>query len=132
MESMPIPMIKLVLYGFLTWLIPLVVSVPQMGRDGEPTLPTDVFESLMIVAGLAAGAWLLVRAFGKRPAFKRAELFVGRPWFGIDVGVDLLILVPPTKMSLVDYVGDLGLRCHVIPVTALSIGVASSASNADS
>ena len=132
MEPKPISMIKLVLYGFLTWLIPFVVSVPLMGRDGQPLLPIGIFKSLMIVVGSAAGAWLLVRVFGQRPAFKHAGLVVGLLWFGVNVGLDLLILLPLTKMSLPDYLGDIGLRYLVIPIMAIAISAASSTSGADS
>ena len=47
MGPKPISTIKLLLFGFLTWLIPFVVSVPLMGRDGQPILPTGMFKSLM-------------------------------------------------------------------------------------
>ena len=69
MGPTPISTIKF-LFGFLTWLIPFVVSVPLVGSDGQPVLPTGMFKSLMIVIGSAVGAWLLVRVFRQRPSFR--------------------------------------------------------------
>jgi uncharacterized membrane protein YpjA len=91
-----------------------------------------MFKSLMMVVGSAVGAWLLVRVFRQRPAFKRAGMVVGLLWFGINVSLDALILVPLTKMSLPDYFGEIALRYLVIPIMAFAIGVATSTSGAES
>ena len=131
MELKPISTIRLLWYGFLTWLIPFVFSVPLIGVDGQPILPSGTFKSLMIVVGSVVGAWLLVRVFRQRPAFKRAGLTVGLLWMGINVGLDLLILVPLTKMSLPNYFGDIALRYLVIPTMAVAIGAAISTSSTD-
>lgn len=72
-----------------------------------------------------------MRVFRQRPAFKRAGLIVGLLWMGINVGLDLLILVPLTKMSLPDYFGDIALRYLVIPTMAVAIGAAISTSGTD-
>jgi uncharacterized membrane protein YpjA len=120
--------IKLLLFGFVTWLIPFVVSVPLVGRDGQPIMPTGVFKSLMIVIGSAVGAWLLVRVFRQRPSFRQPGLVVGLLWLAINVGLDLLILVPLTKMSLPDYAGEIALRYLVIPIMAVAIDVAAARS----
>lgn len=130
MGPKPISTIKLFLYGFLTWLIPFVVSMPLMGKDGQPILPTGLFKSLMIVVGSAVGAWLLVRVFRQRPAFKHAGLIVGLLWFCINVSLDMLILVPLTKMSLPDYVGEIALRYLVIPIMAIAIEMSAGTSGA--
>jgi len=121
MGPTPISTIKLLLFGFLTWLIPFVVSVPLVGRDGQSILPTGMFKSLMIVIGSAVGAWLLVRVFRQRPSFGHPGLVVGLLWLAINVGLDLLILVPLTKMRLPDYAGEIALRYLVIPIMAVAI-----------
>jgi uncharacterized membrane protein YpjA len=124
MGPRPISTSKLLLFGFLTWLIPFVVSVPLVGRDGQPILPIGIFKSLMIVIGSAVGAWLLVRLFRRRPLFRRPGLVVGLLWLGINVLLDLLILVPLTHMSLSDYAGEIALRYLVIPIMAVAIDAA--------
>jgi hypothetical protein len=59
-------------------------------------------------------------------------MVVGLLWFGINVSLDVLILVPLTKMSLPDYFGEIALRYLVIPIMAFAIGVATSTSGAES
>lgn len=125
MGSRPISTGKVLLFGFLTWLIPFVVSVPLVGRGGQPILPTGMFKSLMIVIGSAVGAWLLVRVSRQRPSLTHAGLVVGLLWLAINVGLDLLILVPMTKMSLPDYFGEIALRYLVIPIMAVAVDAAS-------
>lgn len=120
----PISTSKLLLFGFLTWLVPFVVSVPLVGRDGQPVLPTGLFKSLMIVIGSAVGAWLLVRVFRQPPTFRHPGLVVGLLWLGINVALDLLILVPLTNMSLLNYASEIGLRYLVIPIIAVAIAAA--------
>lgn len=56
MELKPISTIRLLWYGFLTWLIPFCVSLPLIGGDGQPILPSGTFKSLMIVVGSVVGA----------------------------------------------------------------------------
>ncbi len=118
---MPISTARAVLYGLLTWLIPFAVSVPFYGRDGKTVIPTGIFKSLMIVVGSAAGAWLLVRVFRRRPASPWAGLAIGLLWLGINLVLDLLILVPLAKMSLLSYFGEIGLRYLVIPIMSIAM-----------
>ena len=128
MEPRPISQAKILFFGFLTWLIPFVAAVPLVGRDGQPVLPTGMFKSLMIVIGSAVGAWLLVRVFWQRPPFEHPGVVVGLLWLAINVGMDLLVLIPMTRMSLSDYFGEIALRYLVIPIMAVAIDVAASAS----
>lgn len=95
-----------------------------MGTDGQPALPVGVFKSLMIVVASAVGAWVLVIVFCKRQVFKIRGLTVGMLWLGINIGLDLLILIPLTKMRLTDYFGEIALRYLVIPIMAIAIGIA--------
>jgi hypothetical protein len=116
-----IPNRRLVFDGSFTWLIPFVASLPLYGPQGEPVIPTGLFKSLMLVVGSAAGAWLLVRTFRKRPSLKRAGLSIGILWLGINVGLDLVVLVPLSKMSLPDYFSEIGLRYLVIPIMSVAL-----------
>jgi uncharacterized membrane protein YpjA len=120
----PTSNLKLLFYGFLTWLIPFAVSVPLAGREGQPILPLGMFKSLMIVVGSAVGAWLLVRVFRYPPKIGQEGLVVGTLWLAINVGLDLIILVPLSKMSLLDYFSEIGLRYLIIPIMALAIAAA--------
>jgi ABC-type thiamin/hydroxymethylpyrimidine transport system permease subunit len=70
----PISTSKLLLFGFLTWLISFVVSVLVVERDGQAILRTGMLKSVMIVIGSPAGAWLVVRVFRQRPGSKHPGL----------------------------------------------------------
>lgn len=115
---------KLIQYGFLSWLVPFLVAVLLTGRDGQPVLPVGVFKSLMVVVGAAVGAWLLVRALRQRPRFTHAGWVVGLLWLGINVGLDLAVLLPIAKMDPREYFGEIALRYLVIPIMAIAIDVA--------
>lgn len=77
-----------------------------------------------MVVGSAVGAWRLVRVFPQRPAFRHPGLVAGLLWLGINVVLDMLVLVPLTNMSLPDYAGEIALRYFVIPIMAVAMDVA--------
>ena len=129
MERRPISRAKIVFFGILTWLIPFVAAVPLVGRDGQPVLPTGTFKSLMIVIGSAVGGWLLMRVLRQQPPFRHPGVVVGLLWLAINVGMDLLVLIPMTQMRLSDYFGEIALRYLVIPIMAVAIDTAASASS---
>lgn len=52
-----------ILYGFLSWLIPFVVSVLLYTRDGKPVVEILFFKSIMVVVGSVSAAVLLVCYF---------------------------------------------------------------------
>lgn len=130
MESKRISALELVLYGALTWAIPFVVAIPLMGRNGQPVVPAATFKSLMIVVGSAAGAWLLLRAFRRRPAFRHAGFVVGLLWLAIIIGLDVVVLIPVAKIGLAEYLGETALRYLVIPIMAIAVDTAGRTSGA--
>lgn len=111
-------------YGAMTWLVPFVVAISLVGRDGQPWIPVDLFKSLMVVVGAAVGAWGLVRVFRLRPRWGQAGLRVGLLWLAINVGLDLLVLVPMTGLTLSAYVMQIGVRYLTIPIMALAVEAA--------
>jgi uncharacterized membrane protein YpjA len=127
----PISNIKLLFYGFLTWLIPFAISIPLIGREGQPILPAGMFKSLMIVVGSAVGAWFLVRVFRHPPRIRQEGLVVGVLWLAINVGLDLITVVPLSKMSIYEYFSEIGLRYLVIPIMAIAIAAAAGGTKLD-
>ncbi len=55
--------LKIALFGFLTWLIPFVVSFFFYSKEGQPLIDIFLFKSIMIVVGSLTGASLLVLYF---------------------------------------------------------------------
>lgn len=113
-----------ILYGFLVWLIPFVVSFAIFSLHG-PNRP--LFESIMavtvaavvVVCGLA-----YLRATGGVSV--REMLLLGLLWLIISVLIDapLMLLGGPMLMSISAYAGDIGVTYLMIPVIAAGLGLA--------
>ena len=111
-----------VLYDFLTWLIPFVVSFFFYSEEGL-TIDIFLFKSIMIVVGSISAAILLVSYFKKiSTAYLKEGIIVGVAWFGINILLDLLILIPMSGMSITDYFTQIGIRYLVIPAMSITVG----------
>jgi hypothetical protein len=87
--------LKNILYGFLAWLIPFAASFFFYTREGKLTIDIFLFKSIMIVLGSFSAAFLLVSYFKKINAdYFKEGIIVGLTWFGINILLDLLILIP--------------------------------------
>jgi uncharacterized membrane protein YpjA len=114
-----------ILYGFLAWLIPFVASFFFYTREGKLTIDVFLFKSIMIVVGSVSAAFLLVSYFKRINAnHLREGVIVGLAWFGINIALDLLVLVPMSGMSISDYFPQIGLRYLVIPAMSIAVGAA--------
>ena len=70
-----------ILYGFLAWLIPFVISVFFYTREGKLTIDIFLFKSIMIVVGSFSAAFLLVSNFKKINAdYFKEGIIVGLTW----------------------------------------------------
>lgn len=117
--------LKNLVYGFLSWLIPFLASFLFYTREGELTIDIFLFKSIMIVVGSITAAFLLVSYFRNIGAdYLREGVILGLTWFGINILLDLLVLIPMSGMSLADYFAQIGLRYVVIPVMCITIGAA--------
>jgi hypothetical protein len=115
--------IKIILYGFLTWLIPFITAFLFYTKEGELTIDLFLFKSIMIVAGSAAGALLLILYFRKiEKNYLREGITVGLAWLTINIILDLIILIPMSRMNTGAYFAEIGLRYLTIPITSTAIG----------
>jgi len=77
----------------------------------------------MIVIGSFSAAFLLVSYFQKiNTSYFKEGIIVGLIWFGINILLDLLVLIPMSGMSIADYFTQIGLRCLVIPAMSIAVG----------
>ena len=51
-------------------------------------------------------------------------MIVGLTWFGLNIVLDLLILIPMSGMTLPDYFAQIGLRYVAIPAMSTAVGAA--------
>jgi uncharacterized membrane protein YpjA len=117
--------VRNVLYGFLAWLIPFVASFFFYSREGELTIDIFLFKSIMIVVGSFSAAILLVSYFKNiNVDYLKEGIIIGLIWFGINIVLDLLILIPMSGMSITDYFTQIGLRYLAIPAMSIAVGTA--------
>ena len=116
-------LIKIILFGFLAWLVPFAVSLLFYSPEGK--LATDIFffKTIMILVGSITAAVLLVKYFkGVKKHFVTEALIIGLAWFAISIILDLIILLPMSGMSVDSYFTQIGLRYLSIPIMSLAIG----------
>lgn len=117
--------LRIILYGFLAWLIPFVTSVFFYTKDGGLTINIFLFKSIMIVVGSFSAAILLISHFKKINAYYFKEgIIVGLTWFGINIFLDILVLIPMSGMSIADYFTQIGLSYLAIPAMSIAVGTA--------
>ncbi len=115
--------VRNILYGFFAWLIPFVASFFFYTREGTLTIDIFLFKSIMIIVGLISAAFLLISYFKKIDSnYLKEGIVVGIVWFGINILLDLLVLIPMSGMSIADYFTQIGLRYLVIPVMTIMVG----------
>ena len=108
-------------YGFLVWLIPFALAFAIFPIHESDRI---FFESIMPVAVVLAVVVFAV-AYGKQvKGIILAEwIRLGMLWLLISVAIDLLMFsAGPMKMSLVDYVKDIGFTYLMIPIITAGFG----------
>lgn len=117
--------LKIVLFGFVAWLIPFVASFLFYTSEGTLTVDVRFFKSAMFVIGTATAAVLLVSYFKKVEAdYLKEGVRVGLIWFIVNIGLDVLVLVPMAKISLADYFTLIGFGYLAIPIMCTMVGAA--------
>ncbi len=117
--------IKIVLFGFLAWLIPFIASIFFFAPGGGLLVDVFLFKSIMIVVGSIVGALLLVLYFSKiSKEFLREGIVVGVAWFAINIILDLIVLLPLLQIDVGNYSAQIGIRYLVIPVMSIAMGYA--------
>lgn len=114
---------RALLFGFLVWLVPFIVAfvIFPLRESSRP-----LFESIMPVAIATVVVGLGVTYFHVvNGNFVREGLLLGLLWLAISVLIDapLMLLGGPMRMSLSQYVADIGATYLMIPVITLGLGV---------
>jgi hypothetical protein len=120
--------LKVIWLGLLVWLIPFLASFGFYNATGNLVTSYDFFKSCMIVISTFIACISVYWYFRNKGAASIATAFwVGVAWLGINVLLDLVILVPFAKMTYLSYFESIGLRylqipmIVVLPTTLLSI-----------
>lgn len=114
--------LKLVLFGFMVWLIPFLVSFVVFPLK-ETMRP--LFESIMpLVLTITVIALAYYYLKDMDADFAKAGVIAGVVWFAISIIVDLALFLPasPMQMGFTDYMMDIGLTYVMIPVITTGMG----------
>ncbi|TGL76860.1 hypothetical protein [Leptospira yasudae] len=116
-------LIRILAYGFLVWLIPFMVAIPFHTPDGQLLTDIFLFKSVMILVGNLTGCILIVALALKITGKKFSILLTtGFIWLAINWGLDFLILIPMSKMSVGDYFIKIGLGYLTMVIIPSAIG----------
>jgi uncharacterized membrane protein YpjA len=116
--------LRILLFGFLAWLVPFAASIPFYSAEGQPTVDIFLMKSIMIVVGSLSGAFLLVVYFRYLTKSYVAEgILVGLLWFAINILLDVIVLVPMMQVPFSTYFAQIGMRYLVMPVMSTAIGL---------
>jgi hypothetical protein len=114
--------IKNILLGFLSWLIPFAVSFLFYKPSGELVVAYSTFKSAIMVVGTISGCYLLFRYFKTVESdFIKNGVIVGLSWFVINIILDAVILIPIMKTTFEEYFMSIGLSYLSIPAISISM-----------
>lgn len=115
--------VKNILLGFLSWLIPFAISFLFYKPGGELSIPYATFKSSIMVIGVISGCYLLYRYFSLiKNNFIIQGFAVGISWFVINIILDSIVLIPIMKTTFTDYFMSIGLSYIAIPVISITMG----------
>jgi hypothetical protein len=109
--------------GFLSWLVPFVVSFLFYKPGGELIVAYATFKSVITVVGAISGCYLLVRYFKVvNNDFIRNGAVVGMSWLLINLILDTIILIPMMKTTFTNYFMTIGISYLSIPTISIAMG----------
>lgn len=114
--------LKVGLFGFLTWLIPFVVSVLIFPLR---TSHRPLFESIMpVVVTVCAVLFAILYFRNLKAAFLQEGVLIGVAWLIVNIVIDLplFMLEGPMKMSFAEYMMDVGVTYLIIPAVTIGVG----------
>ena len=112
---------KAVIFGFIVWLVPFVVSVIIFPLR---TSLLALFESIMPVVVTICVVLFSILYFKELEAgFFKEGVILGIIWFVICIVLDLLLFMwGPMKMTFPYYMADIGLTYLIIPLITVGFG----------
>jgi hypothetical protein len=112
---------KVLIYGFLVWLIPFVISFLIFPLKSSNRV---LWESIMPVVISISVVLFSIFYFSKLQAkFLKEAVLLGIIWLAISIILDIFLFMEgPMKMSFVDYIMDIGLTYLMIPIISIGFG----------
>lgn len=113
---------KIILFGFLTWLIPFAISFLFYTKTGDVIVISDFLKLLMIVIVSITSCYFLFNYFKFiENNFIKNGVIIGLSWFAINIMLDAITLMPMMSLDFENYIISIGLRYTIIPVISITI-----------
>lgn len=110
-------------YGFLSWFVPFFVSIFFFSKDGGLQIDLFLFKTIMIVVGSLSGCFLLYRYFLLVDSkFFKEGFVIGISWVFMNWLLDILVLIPMSKMPMDVYFIQIGFRYLSLLFFAIAMG----------
>ena len=110
-----------ILYGIIIWAFVLIISlvISPLHSSERP-----LFESIMSAALVLAVTVASIKYFqNSKKKTLMAGLCLGLIWLGISLGLDLLLFSwEPMRMTVADYLKDIGATYSLIPILTTAFG----------
>ncbi|MBW6517400.1 MAG: hypothetical protein K0A89_02720 [ANME-2 cluster archaeon] len=116
--------LKIILFGFLLWLIPFIAGIPFVDAGGNFLIPETFFKTIMILVGGLVGVTLAVMYFKDiNENYVREGITIGIVWLAISLVFDLgLVSMGFFPMTITQYFTDIGLRYLMMPIFTIGMG----------
>ena len=110
-------------FWLLTWLVLFLLSFLFYSESEGLLIDIFLFKSIMIVVSGLVGVSLLIMYFKDiQKDYLIEGIFVGVSWLIINLLLDILILIPMSGMTYLEYFSQIGLRYLIIPTISIAMG----------
>lgn len=115
--------LKIILYGFLVWLVPFAVSfiIFPLRTSMRPLFESVMPLVLTIIVVILSYYYLK----NLETNLVKEGVLIGLSWLAINLIIDLMLFLPasPIQMNILDYFMDIGLTYIIIPVITVGMGI---------
>lgn len=115
--------LKIILYGFLVWLVPFAVSfiIFPLRTSMRPLFESVMPLVLTIIVVILSYYYLK----NLETNLVKEGVLIGLSWLAINLIIDLMLFLPasPMQMNILDYFMDIGLTYIIIPVITVGMGI---------
>lgn len=113
--------LKILLFGFLVWLILFIIGFLIFPLHQTQIL---LFKTIMVVTGALVGMAMLVFYYRKIESnFVSEGIWIGVIWLTVNIVLDLIVLVGLFNNPVSEYFIGTGLRYLNIPVMSIGVGL---------
>ena len=107
----------------MIWAIPFIAGFLFYNQSGELSIEIFLFKTIMLIIGGLGGAWAIILFFKKIDTnYLKESILAGLIWLGMNLLLDMIILLPISGMAIDDYFIQIGLRYLSIPITVTLCG----------